>query len=105
MASDRKGFSNSIGGARGSSQVGSSSISEGDGRSRTPDSERGAGSIIDGPYGAPNGILLRGKPSIVDSGKGIRPKVKYPTAPGVSSRSPGPIKGPSSGGKQSDPLR
>ena len=52
MASDRKGFSNSIGSAGGSSQVGSSSISEGDGRSRTPDSERGAGSIIDGPYGA-----------------------------------------------------
>jgi hypothetical protein len=104
MPNDRKGFSGSIGGSSGAGEIGSSSISEGDGRARKPDSEAGAGSII-GPYCAPNAVLLRGKPSMVDSGKGIRPKVKYPTAPGVSSRSPGPIRGPSSGGKQSDPLR
>jgi hypothetical protein len=104
MPNDRKGFSNSIGGSSGASEIGSSSIGEGDGRARKPDLDKGAGSII-GPYGAPNGVLLRGKPSIVDSDKGIRPAVKYPTAPGVSRKSPRPIRTPSSGGKAKDPLR
>ena len=81
-------------------------IGEADGRARKPDPERGAGSII-GPYGAPNAVLLAGKPSVVDLGKGIRPKVKYPTgARRVSSLAPGPIRTPELGrqGKGSAPL-